>query len=728
MAHPSSFGPDDHTLNKILLEITNLRWEQAMGLFSNFSSHDAMCKNLWRLTQNMAAAQKHRALLYNQLARCIEQGQLNAMFQPALCDDGICETVACEVNGKLEPDHPHENPAAWAKRKVEELCPALVQDQAIALVGLRDGHLLTALNKVKSPFKDRRTVPVFVIEPEAGRLLACFQIHDWSADDGPLAHPAFDWIAGADWAFELRNRLEQDALLPVPGFTIGMSPDTEKSVIEIGREISANRLAKANQRYLHYCERKRLFSARATVKNLLDPPKGRTVPPKVLIIGNRFSAESRRLSAEIGHALASLGWKTSLLIEASDRQRLTLPQIHDHIGFIGPSMVISVFQPLLDAKDSTDPNTPILRWGPVPDDATGHERFVRMNAMDPLSREHLDVGDRALILPGIMPSPVEPAPNTAGKPAVAVFGSIPAQPMKLLRRMIEANGKGPVPALMECAGHALMCLYEQGKSISTPGQMDSLVSRYSNSSSAADHQDQAARRLWPLNEALYLLQTVQWAAKACKDAGADLHLYGDGWDAHPDLARHHQKLGRSRNDRMRAVQNATLCVHAQPKFCLNEQTLSLMADGAFLLLREHPFNTALPELAGFLAKHAPNAHDTPEVEAGLAPDVLAAFKTLMTAMRNTLPTHNPVDPIALVRSCARGGVLDCEMKAMPHLGSVSFSSAEQLAAQISHWGARPKDRLAVTCERQTALLGRLGAEAALQRAIFMLARRYATQS
>jgi hypothetical protein len=543
-----------------------------------------------------------------------------------------------------------------------------------------------------------------------------------------LAHPSFDWIAGADWAFELRNRLQQDALLPVPGFTIGMSPETEKSVMTIAGEISAKRVAQANQRYLYYSERKRLFSARATAKNLLDPPKTKAVPPEVLVIGNRFNAESCRLSAEMGRALTGLGWKASLLIEANDRQRLTLPQIHDRIGFVGPALVISVLQPLLDATDSTDPNTPILRWGPVPADATGQERFVRINATDPLSREHLDVGDRALISPGIMPSLTDPAPNPTEKPVVAVFGSIPAQPIKLLRQMIEAAGTGPESTLVERAGHALMDLYEQGKSLSTPGQMDFLVSRCASSSSAASHQDQAARRLWPLNEALYLLQTAQWAAMACKDAGAQLRLYGDNWDAYPQLERHHQKLGRSRNDRVWAIQNATLCVHAQPKFCVNEQTLSLIADGAFLLLREHPFNTALPDLAGFLAKHAPNARDANEVEAALAPEALPVFKTLMTAMQNTLPKHNPPDPIALVRSCARGGVLDGQMKAMPHIGKASFANAAQLAAHIKHWEARAKDRLTVTRERQTALSGRLGAEATLQRAIYLLARRYAAHA
>ena len=69
----------------------------------------------------------------------------------------------------------------------------------MCMIGIEDGYTLAALATVKSPFSDGRAIPIFAIEPNPERVLAAFQIHDWSNDGGPLSNPAFEWIVGNDY-------------------------------------------------------------------------------------------------------------------------------------------------------------------------------------------------------------------------------------------------------------------------------------------------------------------------------------------------------------------------------------------------------------------------------------------------------------------------------------------------------------------------------------------------
>lgn len=143
---------DEYLLDKILLEITALRWKQALELFSEMSTQDTASTQLRRLALNMTLAQKQRAILYNQLTLCIEQGKLNLHYKPALGGHGEWETVAHETAAGSVLDHPMQSPLAQAKRRAVEMDPVFARDDAIAIVGIQDGYLLSALAKRKPTF------------------------------------------------------------------------------------------------------------------------------------------------------------------------------------------------------------------------------------------------------------------------------------------------------------------------------------------------------------------------------------------------------------------------------------------------------------------------------------------------------------------------------------------------------------------------------------------------
>lgn len=723
MNSPVTLPPhDEYLLDKILLEITALRWPQALDLLSQMSVQDAAAKQMQRLAANMKAAQQHRVILYNQLCVCIEQGKLNLHFRPAVGGHGEWETVARDTDGGEVLDHPSHSPTTAAKQHLAVIQPGIAKDGAVAVIGIRDGFVLSALAKAKPPFGDGRATPVFAIEPDPERVLAVLQIHDWSSNRSPLTKPAFEWIVGKDWGFELRNRLQQDPMLPVPTLCIAHPKEKEAELLSVAKEVIAYHRTVSKDRFQDFKGRKELCSKRPVAKLLVENPKRLPTTPKAAVIGSRFHRGSMKLAPEIARGLASMGWKIAAVIENNERQRMTPQNIQDRIAAFDPNLIVCVHQPMTDLPGTLEPNTPTLHFGAVPAGVTGQESSVRATFAEPLSLAHLAVGDRGLVSPGLMPEINLPAPTARKAPRVVIMGDAPEPPLAILKGIIEAcSSRAAVLVLVERIGHAMVDHYGKGHSLSTLGQLESLVARDAGDSSPAA-QREALELLWPLNAALHMLHTAQMAAKACKACGGELRLVGAGWEAHPALATFRVDPDKALKGRQAIIRGATVCLTTHPGFCLNADFLNLVAEGAFVMVRDHPLNQDLPNLAAFLAKNAPNVRDEKEA-AALSPELRKTFQALADKVRKCLPKFAP-DPVVMVRSCARGGTLDNQMQALPHLAETSFSNADQLAELITQWHADPEKRTNVVRAQQEALHGRLATEPTLLRAIYLLARRF----
>lgn len=716
---------DEQTVDAIEIEIAELRFKKAESMFSGLSARDARAKQLQRLASNMVAAQQFRPTLYNQLCVAIEQGQLNTTFKPVAARDW--ETVAHQhSNGQLTLDNPEDNPEREARQLIEDHWGPIQQDQAVALAGLQDGYLLTALARLRSPFADGRVLPVFVLETNPGRILACFQIHNWSGEEGPLARAQFEWCGGSDWSFELRSRLNQDTMIPLPRLVMG-DKRFEREILQFSAEIDRHRTAQARDKYVAHHERRALLSPKAVAKALLEKPSSLPSPPRAALVGSRFQPESRELCEQIRRTLTQDGWKVSSLMEQEAHQRLTADVIRDRVSGVDPTVVVSVCNPLVEGRDVVSPHTPTILWGEVPAAAAAYDRCVRITSLEPLSHAHVVLGDRALVVPLPFPEPLGPSPlsTPTGTPHLAIFADAPVPPAQILKDSIQACHPGTVLSeLVETIGTALMERYDKGSSLSSPGQMDALLDKQAGETSTGARQE-AGDRLWTLNKALYLLHTINWAAKAAKQAGGELRVYGAGWETFPQVAPSAKPAPSSRESRSRAMQTATACIHATPGFCLTSGLMQGIADGGFHLLRDHPLNDALPDLAAALVKLAPNARSEREALATMAPEQRENFKRLCDRLLKFIPQVIGADPVALVRSCARSGILDAKMQPLPHLPETRFGDAEELAAKLTHFHDNRAERLTFVREQQAALQERLGMQAILRRASTLLARRFA---
>ena len=156
---PSSGNHYDLLLDKMLLEITELHWTAALDLYTELGNPDDTAKQLRRLALNMLTAQKFRSLLYGQLTTCIEQGQLNVRCKPEKTPHGW-ETVALIECSIVKLDSPSNEPRAQATQKVRELHPILTPESAVALAGIQDGYLISAMTHLKGTVSGDRRPPV----------------------------------------------------------------------------------------------------------------------------------------------------------------------------------------------------------------------------------------------------------------------------------------------------------------------------------------------------------------------------------------------------------------------------------------------------------------------------------------------------------------------------------------------------------------------------------------
>lgn len=127
-----------------------------------------------------------------------------------------------------------------------------------------------------------------------------------------------------------------------------------------------------------------------------------------------------------------------------------------------------------------------------------------------------------------------------------------------------------------------------------------------------------------VSELFFRQVALQWVADYCDAVGRSLHLYGNGWDAHPRFARYHR--GTAANGRhLRAVYQAS-AVNLQiiGTGAIHQRLLDGLAAGGFFLIRACPADRlrdacrrlrALVERDGIEPGQVHVAADVPDVAA-----------------------------------------------------------------------------------------------------------------
>ena len=117
------------------------------------------------------------------------------------------------------------DPVAAVNEQVKVLSPTLSAGRPLALIGLGDGYLLSALSRRPPRLFMDMAMAVHVFEPDAELLRTVLMLHDFAGADGPLRQGRFVWHVGPGWEASYRAACLERPQLPMPAAAATLSRD-----------------------------------------------------------------------------------------------------------------------------------------------------------------------------------------------------------------------------------------------------------------------------------------------------------------------------------------------------------------------------------------------------------------------------------------------------------------------------------------------------------------------
>jgi hypothetical protein len=419
-----------------------------------------------------------------------------------------------------------------------------------------------------------------------------------------------------------------------------------------------------------------------------------------MFITTRFSTVLRHSVRDTADAFEQLGWQTHVLIEPDDHHRVTDLAMATAIHTYDPDLVFTLNVLRTHLNGVVPDGLPLVCWvqdhlpkltSPGVGGTVSRNEFV-LTTVAPMYTDIWGYPKRQIIeTPKLTRVPQRPASWTSDGPDFCYVSNASQDPARLADATVRAQRDPALRRLTHACVRRMLERYEQGGSLATLGDIGRLLDEQAaplgiDLSNAAKRSTLVNHLMHPLNNALYRQQVLGWVVELAERAGLSFELYGNGWDKHPRLApyaRGYIGYGAELEDLTR---RARINLQIIPSFCLHQRLLDGLVAGGFFLVRSHPSDTLMPQLAAFLTEHAPDDAETvARVRAALDTGRLADFDALMQRARCLSDLGVPINLVTWVRSAIRSGVLVPPAPALPDLDAVSFEDAAGLRRLVERF-------------------------------------------
>jgi len=714
------------------------RWDAAIGLLEPIADSSADATVTLRLARNLAALQLNQPQVYRVALAELSKPNPTPRYQPYATDDGTLGLALRQDDGRLLFMCNRPDPRQAAAEVAKQTDPAAAKRQAIGLMGLGDGYLLTHLAANPPKLFMSQTLAVYVFEPDPELLLACLKLHDWWADDGPIADPRFLWFVGAGWDARFEQAFEAEDYLPLPHALVRQGPR--------GQNI-ADRYDRAKQRISERIEaQRRRIHARYAARTdeqyraLFTGQAERR--PRVMLLTSRFTTVLQHATADAAAAFAELGWDTELLIEPTDHHVVTNVTLLRTLDRFDPDLIFNIDHLRSEYRDTIPPTLPYICWAQdhlptlthAKAGASVNDREFVLTMLGPLYRKLWAYPATQLLpIPKLTRVPPRPATWTSDGPDL-IYVSNASHPAQRLKQMtMERAGQEPHRRrVIEQAADRILAVYEQGGSLPAMGDVGRIVDRVLDeagaSSLAADKRSLLVHLLHhPLNDGLYRQQALGWVADAADDMGLDLQLFGSGWEKHERFARYAQGPVQYGPQLEALTRRAKACLQIVPSYCLHQRMLDGLAAGGFFLVRRHTSDTAFTELATLLARHADDEADTVETaRASLDEAHRARFDELIDAAAALSDIGTPIDTVAWMRDAIASRMIPATGVPLPRFDQTSFADADELRRCLERFLPDEALRHEVAAAQRRRVEAELTYTAGLGRMLCMIAARFQT--
>jgi hypothetical protein len=135
-------------------------------------------------------------------------------------------------------------------------------------------------------------------------------------------------------------------------------------------------------------------------------------------------------------------------------------------------------------------------------------------------------------------------------------------------------------------------IYDAGGAIGDPPRMQAIINHSLQelglNIAAESHERLKGLFTHQINNAFYRHQALQWVA----EMGVNLHLYGNGWENHPTLARYARGPADHQSQLGAVYRASRINLHVTPHGAVHQRVLEGLCAGGFFLMRYRPGDAA----------------------------------------------------------------------------------------------------------------------------------------
>ncbi len=663
----------------------------------------------------------HRPEIYRELINCTADRSITILRGKG----GLLTLAAPDPSGQSVSLSRGNDPIFSTVEILSEIKTAWTAGQPIALRGLGDGYVLSALAASPPALLLGRQQAVFVIESDARLVMAALMLHDYSGPQGPIRQHRFRWFIGPDWGAQFEKEFFSDPFLPFPLAQVGQGPNSN-AIEPILRQIGA-KLVEFDQRLAD--EARDIYSRidAETFADLFSDQPSR--PPRILLLTSRFTTVLQYSTRDAAEGFTSLGWQTRVLIEPSAHQsRMKQAMLREIVEF-KPDLVFVIDHLRHEYEGILPDGLPFVCWiqdhlpnlcNPEVGSKIGLRDFILTGMGTRFIGDYHYPAHQIVDLPNLARIPQRPAAWVSDGLDLAYTSNWSKSTEEVVDDILSYASSPPqLRAIAQTACARILAVYERGESLATQLAIRQQIELAQHDCGLAIAEprlvDTVVNLFWDrLNNHLYRHQALIWVADLAQRRGLKFGLFGRGWERHPVLSKYAMGFVKPGPELEEMVRRTKINLQIEPFACFTHpRLLSGLFAGGFFLVRDHPFNVLPSRLLNFLADHAGQAETMAQALVAVSPDKREELQSLLHACREM---GEQADIVQMTRNWHRSGLIVPHAPALANLPDVTFTDPVTLQQKVERFLADANLRGCIGDSQRRDLQGRLSYSAGLNRA------------
>lgn len=625
--------------------------------------------------------------------------------------------------GSHQPTETFEN----LRRQVENRVMAPIIIDGVGLGGHLPLYVMSTHQTLNSsaPF-------VYQVESDWTALAIALHLFDWSE---LIADPRVVLCVGEDAYEQLDAAIAHTPNAPLPKSIIWTPPwnptstSRGESIIRAHTEQRAKSIAELRAALdRQYADRDvEHWGTRFQAAIHGDGP-----PLRVLSIACRFTTVLQFATRDALAALASIGCETRVVIEPDDQSHISPIVALEAIRDFEPDLILLIDHTRASQPEILIQNVPVLTW--IQDrlpwlfdsnvgQSLGELDFVMGQGKRDLVQRYAYPEERFYgcdmatdVVRLTSPSAVDGDP--ARFDCDVAFATHASETPREFADGRRAECDNPTAmAVLDAIENALVARQDRGElngALNFSVLLSEIEASMGTALSATARDGMIDHFARPLAERMIRQETIRWAANWARATGGRLHIYGDGWERHPEFAEfargtleHGPELGE-------AFRRAKVNLHSGCNFALHQRVLDGLAAGGFFIARRHAGDIGFPVMRAIRAFLVQRGISPPATIYGV--DLPAPWHSEFERLCR-MKGVDPKKPLEIndrnmrrIESVCEGETIMLADQLWPEFEALTFSCEAEFVDRLEYYIQRPDERRARVSQMRKGVIEHFGYE------------------